>query len=533
MGPHEKEERMMYDYIVIGAGSAGCVVASRLTEDPNTTALLLEAGGPDDREEIHIPVAFGKLFKTECDWGYYTESQPHLNNRRLFWPRGKMLGGTSSHNAMVYIRGHGYIYDRWAAAGNTGWGYDDVLPYFKKSQHQERGASQYHGVGGPLNVADQRDTNPLSCAFVDACVERGFPRNDDFNGPVQEGFGYYQVTQKEGRRCSTATAFLRPAMDRPNLTVQTHALATRVLFEGTRAVGVAYLLNGETHEVHVTKEVILSGGAINSPHLLLLSGVGPAAQLAALDIPVVVDLPGVGQNLQDHLSVFINYECTEPISLANAATAAALLEYQHFRKGPLSSNVGEAGGYVKTRPELPLPDLQFFFGPTWFIEHGFVQPEGHGFTFVPTLLLPESRGSVRLRSRDPQEHPLIQPNYLASEADLETLVTGVKIIRPLADTKAFAPFVGKEFEPGSQVQSDDDIRAFIRNRAETLYHPVGTCKMGVDPMAVVDPRLRVHGTQGLRVADASIMPLITNGNTNAPSIMVGEKAADLLKTTNG
>jgi choline dehydrogenase len=444
-----------------------------------------------------------------------------------------MLGGTSSHNAMVYIRGHGYIYDRWAAAGNTGWGYDDVLPYFKKSQHQERGASQYHGVGGPLNVADQRDTNPLSCAFVDACVERGFPRNDDFNGPVQEGFGYYQVTQKEGRRCSTATAFLRPAMDRPNLTVQTHALATRVLFEGTRAVGVAYLLNGETHEVHVTKEVILSGGAINSPHLLLLSGVGPAAQLAALDIPVVVDLPGVGQNLQDHLSVFINYECTEPISLANAATAAALLEYQHFRKGPLSSNVGEAGGYVKTRPELPLPDLQFFFGPTWFIEHGFVQPEGHGFTFVPTLLLPESRGSVRLRSRDPQEHPLIQPNYLASEADLETLVTGVKIIRPLADTKAFAPFVGKEFEPGSQVQSDDDIRAFIRNRAETLYHPVGTCKMGVDPMAVVDPRLRVHGTQGLRVADASIMPLITNGNTNAPSIMVGEKAADLLKTTNG
>jgi choline dehydrogenase len=322
-------------------------------------------------------------------------------------------------------------------------------------------------------------------------------------------------------------------MDRPNLTVQTHALATRVLFEGTRAVGVAYLLNGETHEVHVTKEVILSGGAINSPHLLLLSGVGPAAQLAALDIPVVVDLPGVGQNLQDHLSVFINYECTEPISLANAATAAALLEYQHFRKGPLSSNVGEAGGYVKTRPELPLPDLQFFFGPTWFIEHGFVQPEGHGFTFVPTLLLPESRGSVRLRSRDPQEHPLIQPNYLASEADLETLVTGVKIIRPLADTKAFAPFVGKEFEPGSQVQSDDDIRAFIRNRAETLYHPVGTCKMGVDPMAVVDPRLRVHGTQGLRVADASIMPLITNGNTNAPSIMIGEKAADLLKTTNG
>jgi len=523
----------MYDYIVIGAGSAGCVVASRLTEDPHTTVLLLEAGGPDDREDIHIPVAFGKLFKTECDWGYYTEPQLHLNNRRLFWPRGKMLGGTSSHNAMVYIRGHGHLYDRWAAAGNEGWGYADILPYFKKSQHQERGASAYHGVGGPLNVADQRDTNPLSCAFIDACIERGFPRNDDFNGPVQEGFGYYQVTQKEGRRCSTATAFLRPAMDRPNLTVTTHALATRVLFDGTRAVGVAYLHNGETREVHVAKEVILSGGAINSPQLLLLSGVGPAAQLAALDIPVVVDLPGVGHNLQDHVAVFMNYECTEPISLADSNSAAALLEYQHFRKGPLSSNVGEAGGYVKTRPALPLPDLQFFFCPTWYIEHGFVQPEGHGFAFVPTLLLPESRGSIRLRSRDPQEHPLIQPNYLASEADIETLVAGFKLMRPLTDTKAFAPFVGKEFEPGPRVKSDEDIRAFIRNKAETVYHPVGTCKMGVDAMAVVDPQLRVHGIQGLRVADASIMPLIPNGNTNAPSIMIGEKAAELMNTPNG
>jgi choline dehydrogenase len=296
---------------------------------------------------------------------------------------------------------------------------------------------------------------------------------------------------------------------------------------------VAYLQNGAAYEVQVNKEVILSGGAINSPQLLLLSGVGPAAQLAALEIPVVVDLPGVGQNLQDHLSVFLNYECTEPISLANAATAAALLEYQHFRKGPLSSNVGEAGGYVKTRADLPFPDLQFFFGPTWFIEHGFVQPEGHGFAFVPTLLLPESRGSVRLCSSDPREHPLIEPNYLASEADLETLLAGFKIMRPLANTKAFAPFVGKEFEPGPQVKSDDDIRAFIRNRAETLYHPVGTCKMGVDSMAVVDPQLRVYGAQGLRVADASIMPLIPNGNTNAPSIMIGEKAADLINIPNG
>jgi choline dehydrogenase len=322
-------------------------------------------------------------------------------------------------------------------------------------------------------------------------------------------------------------------MARPNLTVETHALATRVLFNGTRAVGVAYRHNGATHEVQVNKEVILSGGAINSPQLLLLSGVGPAAQLAALEIPVVVDLPGVGENLQDHVSVFLNYECTEPISLANAATAAALLEYQHFRKGPLSSNVGEAGGYVKTRPELPLPDLQFFFCPTWFIEHGFVQPEGHGLALVPTLLLPESRGSLRLRSRNPLEHPVIHPNYLASEADLETLVAGFKLMQPLTDTKAFAPFVGKAFDPGPQVKRDEDIRAFIRSKAETLYHPVGTCKMGIDAMAVVDPQLRVRGIQGLRVADASIMPLIPNGNTNAPSIMIGEKAAELINTPNG
>ncbi len=283
----------VYDFVVIGAGSAGCVVASRLSEDPDTTVLLLEAGPPDDREEIHIPAAFAQLFKTECDWGYYTEPEPHLNNRRLFWPRGKMLGGTSSHNAMVYIRGHQYIYDRWADAGNEGWGYEDILPYFKKSQNQERGASEHHGVGGLLNVADQRDTNPLSCAFVDACLETGFTRNDDFNGLAQEGVGYYQVTQKDGRRCSAATAFLRPAMERQNLTVETDALATQLLFQGTRVVGLAYSQNGDTKEVNINREMILSGGAINSPQLLLLSGVGPADDLEALGIPVVVDLPGV------------------------------------------------------------------------------------------------------------------------------------------------------------------------------------------------------------------------------------------------
>lgn len=523
----------MYDYIVIGAGSAGCVVASRLTEDPNTTVLLLEAGGPDDSENIHVPVFFGRLFKTEYDWSYYTEPQHHLHNRRLYWPRAKVLGGCSSHNAMIYNRGHRYTYDRWAEDGSEGWGYTDLLPYFKKSENQERGASLYHGVDGPLNVADLRDVNPLSSAFVEACVELGFKQNNDFNGLEQEGFGYYQVTQKNGERCSAATAFLTPALGRPNLTIKTSVLASRLLFEGTRVTGVAYFQNGDQREARVAKEVILCGGAVNSPQLLLLSGVGPAEHLAALDIPVAVDLPGVGCNLQDHLAVLINYECTEPITLANAKSAAARLEYKHFRKGPLSSNIVEAGGYLTTNPALSLPDLQLFLAPVWLIEHGFVQPPGHGFAFQPTVVLHASTGSIRLRSSDPRHHPLIQPNYLESETDLKTLVTGVKFARYLAATKAFAPFTGNEFEPGSHVRTDDDIREFIRDRAESLYHPVGTCKMGVDRMAVVDPQLRVHGTQGLRVADASIMPLLPNGNTNAPCIMIGEKAADLIKADKG
>jgi len=520
----------MYDYIVIGAGSAGCVLANRLTENPDSTVLLLEAGGSDDREEIQTPLLFGKLFKTECDWGYYTEPQRQLNDRRLFWPRGKVLGGCSSHNAMIYNRGHRFTFDRWAAIGNEGWGYSDILPYFKKSENQQHGASEYHGMGGPLDVADLRDINPLSSALLDACIEMGLPLNGDFNGLQQEGFGYYQVTQKQGRRCSTATAFLKPAMNRPNLTVQINALATRLLFKGTRAAGVAYLQNGTTREAAAAKEIILCGGAVNSPQLLLLSGVGPAAQLSALDIPVVVDLPGVGCNLQDHLAILINYECREAITLANASTAAAALEYRHFRKGPLSSNVVEAGGYLQTKPGLQLPDLQLFLAPGWLIEHGFVKPEGHGFAFQPTAVVHASAGSIRLRSDNPLEHPLIQPDYLEDEADMETLVAGFRLVRSLVDTKAFAPFKGSEFEPGSHIQSDSQIREFIRNRAESLYHPVGSCKMGVDSMAVVDPQLRVYGTHGLSVADASVMPLIPNGNTNAPCIMIGEKAADLIKS---
>lgn len=519
----------MYDYIIVGAGSAGCVLANRLSEDPGVKVLLLEAGGPDDKQPIHIPVIFSQLFKTDADWAYFTEPQAHLNGRRLYWPRGKVLGGSSSINAMIYIRGHHTTFDVWATAGNTGWSYADVLPYFKKSQNQERGASDYHAVGGPLNVADLRDPNPMSRAFVDACAEVGLPRNHDFNGANQEGFGLYQVTQKNAQRCSAAVAFLHPALARPNLTVLTHAQATQILFNRTRATGVRYLHNGETVNAVADREVILAGGAINSPQLLLLSGIGNTTDLNALGIPVVADLPGVGQNLQDHLAVFVTYHSKEPISLANAATQEALEAYMGAGKGPLTSNVGEAGGFMKTQAPLATPDLQFHFAPAWFMDHGFHNPGGHGMTIGPTMVTPESRGSLSLRSPDPLAPPMIQANYLTSEADLTVLVEGIKLAREIGQAQAFHPYVGAEYAPGVAVQSDDELRAFVRQHVQTLYHPVGTCKMGQDDLAVVDQQLRVRGVQGLRVADASIMPVIVNGNTNAPTIMIGEKAADLIK----
>jgi choline dehydrogenase len=519
----------VYDYIVIGAGSAGCVVAARLTEDPDTAVLLLEAGGSDDRPEIQVPYAAWSLQHSDVDWCYSTEAQAHLSRRRIYWPRGKVLGGTSSINAMVYMRGHRRIYDDWRAAGNEGWSYDELLPLFKRSENQARGAGVYHGADGPLHVADPRDANALSCAFVDAARELGFTLNDDFNGPEQAGFGFYQVTQKDGRRWSAADAFLKPAMQRPNLTVATHAQATRLLFEGPRVAGVAYLQHGQARQEQVNGEVILCGGAINSPHLLLLSGIGPADHLRALDIPVVADLPGVGQNLQDHLDVALAYGCTEPISVGTIY-AAAELEYRYFRKGPLTSNGPEAGGFLTTRGGLQAPDLQFHFSPGWSVGFGADRPAGHGFALWPALVLPESRGYLALRSPDPLAPPLIQPNYLASEADLEVLVQGVKIARSLARTQAFAPFIGTAIQPEETVQHDVDIRAYICASASTVYHPVGTCKMGVDALAVVDPQLRVYGVEGLRVADASIMPTIVNGNTNAPAIMIGEKLAEMLKT---
>ncbi|HKP86371.1 MAG TPA: choline dehydrogenase [Blastocatellia bacterium] len=519
----------MFDYIIVGAGAAGCVLANRLTEDPKTKVLLLEAGGPDKKQEIHIPAAFSKLFKTPYDWAYHTEQQRHLNNRKLYWPRGKVLGGSSSMNAMIYIRGNRRDYDAWRDAGNDGWGFGDVLPYFKKGENQERGASEYHGTGGPLNVADLRTINPVSHAFLDAALSHGFPRNPDFNGDRQEGVGFYQVTQKDGKRCSAAAAYLKPILKRPNLTVRTNAHATALLFDKSRAAGVSYVRNGATEQARAGGEVILCGGTVNSPQLLMLSGIGPADGLKPLGIPVVADLPGVGENLQDHLAIFVAYKCSKPITLANAEKLGNVLSFLLFKKGPLTSNVAEAGGFVKTKSELAAPDLQFHFAPVYFINHGFTQIEGHGFTFGPTMLRPESRGRIALRSNDPFAPPAIQPNYLASESDMQVLAEGVKLARALARTEAFARLCGEEVYPGAQTEGESQINEYVRDSVETLYHPVGTCKMGDDAMAVVDAQLRVRGVERLRVVDASIMPVIVSGNTNAPTIMIAEKAADLIK----
>ncbi|HJV51372.1 MAG TPA: choline dehydrogenase [Noviherbaspirillum sp.] len=527
----------MFDYVIVGAGSAGCVLASRLSEDADVRVCLLEAGPPDTHPFIHVP--FGILWMMHSkvlNWHFYTRGEPELGGRRLFWPRGRTLGGCSSSNAMCYTRGHASDYDAWEKLGNPGWSYREVLPYFKRSQNQERGASEYHGAGGPLNVADIRTPNVLTHTFIQAGVQSGIPHNEDFNGAEQEGVGLFQLTQKDGRRCSTAAGFLKAARQRPNLTVLTGAHARRVLFEGKTAVGVEYQRNGRIEQVRATREVILAAGAIQSPQLLMLSGVGDAEHLNAKGIPLLAHLPGVGKNLQDHLDVIVVHTCTQPVSwgvtVRNVLRGAwEIARFFATGTGMFTTNGAEGCGFAKSAPDQAIPDVQFHFSPLRLSRHGhdlkFLM--GEGYSLHVCNLRPKSRGEIRLASRDPLAKPDICANYLSHPDDMEVMVRGVKLARKILGAPAFDRYRGREIVPDGPCESDDDIRRFIRARAETIYHPVGTCKMGSDPMAVVDAELRVHGLQGLRVVDASVMPLLPGANTNAPVVMIAEKASDMIR----
>jgi choline dehydrogenase-like flavoprotein len=513
------------DYVIIGAGSAGCVLAARLSEDPDVSVHLVEAGPRDDAQELSIPLAFSRVFKGPHDWNYDTEPDPGLDGRRLYWPRGRTLGGSSAINAMVYIRGHRSDYDGWAMPG---WGFDEVLPYFVRSEDNERGRSAFHGVGGPLAVSDQRSPNPISHAFVEAAMTLGLPGNDDFNGSTMEGVGLYQVTQRDGARCSTAQGFLRAAEGRPNLTVETDVHVNRVLLEGGRAIGVEIEQYGERWEVRAEREVLLCAGALNSPKLLMLSGIGDGATLRRHGLAVVAHLPGVGRHLQDHPAVPLMWTTAEPVSLLRAEQPEALYDYLAYRRGPLTSNIGEAGGFVQTRPDTPGPDIQFHTAPVMLLDHGLTPPPDHGFTVGPTLLAPTSRGEVRLRSADPADPPLLIANYFRTEEDLETMLAGVRLGLEIASEPALARFATRRFLPAAGLD-DDALRAHIRASAETMGHPAGTCAMGLGGDSVVDAQLRVHGVDGLRVVDASVMPSIPRGNTNAPVIMIAEKASDMIR----
>ena len=530
----------MYDYIIVGGGSAGCVLANRLSADPAIRVGLLEAGPPDSSPFIRLPLGLVRMMMSKTlNWHFFTVPQPALNGRRLFMPRGKTLGGSSATNAMIYTRGHASDYDHWAALGNRGWGYADVLPLFMRSEHYEGGAGPFHGSGGPLNVAQLRSPNLLSHAFIAAAAEAGYPFNPDFNGASQEGVNTYAVTQKNGERWSAASAFLHPVRARPNLEVLTQAHASHVIFEGGRAAGVACLLRGKPAQVRAHREVLLAGGAINSPQLLMLSGIGPPEELARHGIALRHALPGVGRNLQDHLDALVVHQCSKPVSLGiSLATLPALVrhafDYLRHRRGPLTSNSAEGGGFVRSSPAEPVPDLQFHFTPARLDGHARTLRSalftliGHGYALHVCSLRPHSRGRITLASADPMAAPLIDPCYLSHPADMPLMVAGVKAARRLLAASAFDPYRGREIFPGPQARTDLDIEAFIRRKAETIYHPVGTCKMGHDPMAVVDDTLRVHGVQGLRVVDASIMPTLIGGNTNAPTIMIAEKAADMI-----
>ncbi|HEX7888016.1 MAG TPA: choline dehydrogenase [Ramlibacter sp.] len=524
------------DYLVVGGGSAGCVLAARLSEDPSVQVALLEAGPPDTSVLIHCPAGLALLARNgQANWGFQTVPQAGLNGRRGYQPRGKVLGGSSSVNAMIYARGHRADYDAWAAAGNTGWSWDEVLPYFKRAEHNERGADAFHGTGGPLNVMDLRSPHRFGPVFVDAAKEAGFRENRDFNGAEQEGVGLYQVTHRNGERFSAAKAYLAPNRHRANLHVLTGAHATRVLFEGRRATGVAFLQDGVERQVRARREVLLSAGALLSPQLLMLSGVGPAEELRRQGIPLVHDLPGVGRNLHDHVDVVQVVDAPHLTDLFGLSfpgilnTLKGILEWRRQRSGMLTTNFAEAGGFIRSSPQEALPDLQLHFVIGKLVDHGRKTVFGHGYSCHVCLLRPKSRGTLTLASADPLAAPRIDPNFLADDDDTRRLVKGFRLMREILAQPALADHRGRELATSAAACSDEQIEAFVRSHADTIYHPVGTCRMGSDALAVVDPQLRVHGLEGLRVVDASIMPSIVGGNTNAPVIMIGEKAAEMIR----
>ena len=534
-----------YDYVIIGAGSAGCVVANRLSADPGNRVLLLEAGGRDRNPLFRLPMLMGKLFNSGLyNWNYRTEPEPHLNNRTLYWPRGKALGGTSTINGMIYVRGNAQDYDRWAQMGLPGWSYDEVLPAFRRSEtHVERNGA-FHGTEGALTVCRARGRNGLFDVFIEAGVQAGYPRNDDFNGAEQEGFGRYDFTIRKGKRWSTSHAFLRPVLDRPNLTVEVNALSQRILVENGRATGVLFTQGGQARTVRAGREVILCGGAVNSPQLLMLSGIGPADELAKHGIEVRHDLPGVGRNLQDHVDCCLSYECKQPVTLYGDLRAdkliASVAQGMVLGTGITTTFPYEAGAFMKSRPDLVAPDIQAHFMPALEKTANLHWPNpfrkqaveaNHGFTIRVGPVNPESRGSITLRSADPAAAPRIQANYLATEFDRKTMISAIRMMREVIAQPAFDTYRGKELAPGPGVLSDGELLEWLRASALTTLHPVGTCKMGNDGEAVVDAELRVRGIEGLRVADASIMPIISSGNTNAPTIMIGERAADFILNT--
>lgn len=526
-----------FDYIIIGAGSAGCVLANRLSEDPSVRVLVLEAGGRDNSMLVRMPAGVGTLIKGKNahNWAFTTEPQTNLNGRPLYWPRGKGWGGSSSINGMIYIRGHARDYDQWAQMGLKGWSFSEVLPYFKRSETLETGGDAFHGSTGPLHVSWGKSTNPLYHALVESAVQAGHKKSDDFNGYDQEGFGAYQLTIKDGERWSASFAYLKPALSRPNLAVRSHAHTTKLLFEDKVCVGVEYAHDEKSprSRVYANKEVLVCAGAVQSPQILMVSGIGPAETLQRVGVEVLVDSPDVGQNLQDHLDVLLLQNCTQPITafslnrgLKQYLTALTYL----FRKEGLGrENFLESGGFAKSREGLDRPDLQFHFVNALVQDHGNVAATQDGFSLHVCQLRPESRGSISLSSANPFAAPKIDPNYLATEEDRRALREGLKIGRKVLSQPALSPYRGEEFKPGAHVQSDDEIDAYIKATAETIYHPIGTCRMGSDKASVVDKDCKVRGVKNLRVVDASVMPNLIGGNTNAPTMMIAEKISDHIR----